>query len=246
MPARFKLQPLPAYAHAYLHRVARSMAPSLDAHLDNAALVTILSDSQQRFYDRLFTRAYDIEQRSLGAVSSPASHVPPHLVQALKGLPKLETVNADLQVQYVSMAHKYDELRVEVGVDPASISRVAFSLRFRVTLHRTAEELQQEEHLTPIVDALQRGNSSDARGMEGDPRLVALAEIGVVRLNLGRPCDLGGLKQALEEVIADQDRLLARMEKKGELGRPGGDIGKGKERQQKKKEQKQAPPSARL
>ncbi|KAJ3102884.1 hypothetical protein HDU96_009471 [Phlyctochytrium bullatum] len=244
MPARFSLQPLPAYAHAYLYKVPRSLASSFDAHLDNAGLVTILSDCQQRFYDRLHTRTIDIEQRA----PTLSALVPKPALELLRGIPLVETINADLQVRYIAMAHKYDELRVEVGVDPASLSRVSFTLRFRVTLHRRAVELQQEENLTPIVDLDTLVEERGAQEAEGNQKLVALAEIGVVRLNMGRPCELGGLKQALEEVIADQDRLLAKLEKNAsELGMPGGDVAKGLgKHEQRDQSSKPTPSRARL
>ncbi|KAJ3102886.1 hypothetical protein HDU96_009473 [Phlyctochytrium bullatum] len=186
---RLQLNPLPAYAHAYTRPIERSLAPAPSAHLDNAALVTILSDAQQRFYDRLFPRA-----RALG--SGP-----------------IETVNGDLQVRYAATAHRFDVLNIEVGVE--SVARVAFRMGFRVTMARGAEEERTEAHLTPIVEKMKGGKGVVLESASRLPveagKLVAVAEIGVVRTGEdGRPCELGdAMKKALEEVLEDQRALVA-------------------------------------
>ncbi|KAI8847327.1 hypothetical protein BC829DRAFT_490769 [Chytridium lagenaria] len=180
---RVTLTPLPVYTHSYLREVERSKVP--EHHLDNVAIVEFISDAQQRFYDYLFERAKTIKMEELGG------EVEPFL-----------TVNGDLQVAYMAQTHKYDTLRIHVGV--ISISRVAFRLSFKLTRERTASQ-NRSLHRLPVTDST-----------PSESITAAMAEIGVVQVDsVGRPIGiLPELRKALVEVLEEQERGAGRLWKK--------------------------------
>ncbi|KAJ3311288.1 hypothetical protein HDU76_003162 [Blyttiomyces sp. JEL0837] len=151
------LTPLQQYHSIYTRTIERSDSPH--HHLDNVSLVQFISDAQHRFQD---------------AFTHP--------------LPKQWTsVNADLTVCYLQQSMRGDTLKIQVGLDPVGISRVAFRVCLRFSV-------------------LEREWGSVKIGDDVEEIVVALAEVGVVRTGEdGRAKEIDGeLKDGLLRVLEEQ------------------------------------------
>ncbi|KAJ3096763.1 hypothetical protein HDU97_005595 [Phlyctochytrium planicorne] len=176
---RVQLSPLPKYIFSFPRAIERSDAPG--SHFDNVSVVQFVSDAQQRFFGVLNRAAAKWEEEN--------------------GIGKgdgVDTVNGDLQVTYKAQTHRFDTLRIDVGV--VSISRVAFRLSFVLTRTITGAETfqQQAGFFIPLPEA-----------RKSEEVVAAVAEVGVVQVDAeGRPVELRpGFRKVLEQILEAQGKF---------------------------------------
>ncbi|KAI9001742.1 hypothetical protein BC832DRAFT_594027 [Gaertneriomyces semiglobifer] len=184
--SRVRLSMLPAYYYS-CHRTLQ-FSDCNYRHLDNVAVLKFCSDAQQLFYHACLGGVGSLQELSWWCAQQRNES------DADLEMDDLDIFNGDAAIQYVAEGHRYDRVTIDVGL-------VGYSNRsIRVAFRLSAER--------PI---LPRTSAPNGATLPTRRIVLALAEIGCVVVNRGRPVVRmpSRMRAAFESVLQDQRQMQA-------------------------------------